>query len=74
LSLDSYQSVDREQLAKDISDIQQQALANMGAEDFKHLKRMERWGKICSLVGYGSAWIFPNPISALLISARKKTK
>jgi fatty acid desaturase len=74
LILNSYQSVDREQLAKDISEIQQQSLANMGDEDFKHLKNMERWGKICTLVGYGTAWIFPNPISALLISQGSFTR
>jgi len=74
LSLDSYQSVDREQLARDISEIQEQALANLGVDDFEHLKSMERWGKICTLVGYGTAWIFPNPISALLISQGSFTR
>jgi hypothetical protein len=64
LSLHSYQSVDREQLAKDIGEIHQQALANIDIGDFEHLTRMERWGKICSILGYGTAWIFPNPISA----------
>ena len=68
MSLNSYQSVDREQLAKDISEIHQQALADIGLADFDHLKKMERWGKICSVLGYGTAWIMPNPISALLIS------
>lgn len=68
MSLNSYQSVDREQLAKDVTKIHQQVLNNIGAEDFAHLKKMERWGKICSVIGYGTAWIFPNPISALFIS------
>jgi len=74
LSLHSYQSVDREQLAKDITKLHQQALANIGDADLSHLKRMERWGKICSVIGYGTAWIFPNPISALLISQGSFTR
>ena len=74
LSLHSYQSVDREQLAKDISEIHQQALANIGIDDFEHLKKMERWGKVCSIIGYGTAWLFPNPISALLISQGSFTR
>lgn len=74
MSLNSYQSVDREQLAKDITAIHQQALATMGEEDFTHLKSMERWGKVCSLIGYGTAWIMPNPISALLISQGSFTR
>jgi hypothetical protein len=74
LSLHSYQSVDRKQLAKDIREIHRQALANIGIDDFEHLTRMERWGKMCSILGYGSAWIFPNPISALLISLSQYKK
>lgn len=74
MNLDNYHSVDREQLARDISEIQQKAMANVGDEDLQHLKRMERWGKLCTLVGYGTAWIFPNPISALLISQGSFTR
>ena len=68
MSLKSYQTVDREQLAKDISILHKQALADIGPADFQHLKKMERWGKACTVIGYGTAWILPNPISALLIS------
>ncbi|WP_347987319.1 fatty acid desaturase [Methylomonas sp. AM2-LC] len=74
MSLNSYQLVDREQLARDITQIHQQALASIGPEDFLHLKKMERWGKICSAIGYATAWIIPNPISALLISQGSFTR
>jgi hypothetical protein len=46
----------------------------IGNQDFKHLKKMERWGQLCSLLGYGTAWIFPNPVSALLISQGSFTR
>ncbi len=74
MSLNSYQNVDREQLAKDLDEIYQDVLARMGEDDFKHLKKMERWGRVCSLLGYGTAWIIPNPISALLISQGSFTR
>ena len=76
MSLNSYNNVDREQLAKDLNEIQQEALSRSGSgeEDVKHLVKMERWGKICSLLGYGTAWIMPNPISALLISQGSFTR
>lgn len=74
MSLHSYQTVDRAQLAKDIDQLHQQALADIGPDDFKHLKSMERWGKICSLIGYGTAWLLPNPISALFISQGSFTR
>ncbi len=68
MSLNSYQTVDRKQLAKDLDEIHQDVLSRTGEGDFLHLKKMERWGRICSFLGYATAWIFPNPISALLIS------
>lgn len=74
MSLHSYQSVNREQLAKDMTAIHQQSLADTGISDFKHLTKMEKWGKICSIIGYGTAWIFPNPFSALLISQGSFTR
>ncbi|WP_426994568.1 fatty acid desaturase family protein [Methylomonas sp. CM2] len=74
MSLSSYQSVDREQLAKDISELHRQALADIGPEDYRHMKRMERWGQLSSLAGYATAWLAPNPVSALLISQGSFTR
>lgn len=42
--------------------------ATLAFSDFTHLKRHERLGRLCTLVGYGTGWIFPNPLSAFLIS------
>jgi fatty acid desaturase len=36
--------------------------------DFRHLLTYERWGRVASFLGYATAWILPNPISALFIS------
>ncbi len=74
MSLNSYQNVDREALAKDLDAIHKEALSRVSEQDFKHLKKMERWGQLCSLLGYSTAWIFPNPVSALLISQGSFTR
>ncbi|MDX8405260.1 MAG: fatty acid desaturase [Mariprofundus sp.] len=74
MSLNSYQSVDRKQLASDLDAIHQDVLSRIGEADFKHLRKMERWGRICSFAGYATAWIFPNPLSALLISQGNFTR
>jgi len=74
MSLNSYQNVDREALAKDLNAIHDEVLARISENDFTHLKKMERWGRICSLLGYATAWILPNPISALLISQGSFTR
>jgi fatty acid desaturase len=74
LKLKSYQTVDREKLAKDLDEIHRDILARVSEDDFKHLKKMERWGRVCSFLGYGTAWIFPNPLSALLMSLGSFTR
>jgi fatty acid desaturase len=37
-------------------------------DDLRFFKKMEWWGRLCTIAGYATAWILPNPISALLIS------
>ncbi|NOQ65418.1 MAG: fatty acid desaturase [Methyloprofundus sp.] len=74
MSLSSYQNVDREALAADLDALYKEAQANTDEQDFKHLKKMERWGIACSCLGYGTAWMAPNPISALLISQGSFTR
>ena len=69
-----YQSIDREQFAKDLDAIRAEVLADLGMEDFKHFKKIERWGRACTLLGYGTAWIIPNPISAYFMSQGSVTR
>ncbi|MDQ6997864.1 MAG: fatty acid desaturase [Mariprofundus sp.] len=74
MSINSYHKVDRKQLAQDLDQIHHDVIARMGEADFTHLKKMERWGRVCTLFGYTTAWIFPNPVSALLISQGSFTR
>jgi len=69
-----YHQVDREQLALDLDNIRNEVMADIGQDDFKHLKKIERWGRLCTLLGYGTAWIIPNPVSAYLISQGNVTR
>ena len=74
MSLEKYQAVDREQLALDINAIQRDILGKTDMSDFHHLKKIERWGRLCTGLGYATAWIIPNPISAYLISQGNFTR
>jgi len=69
-----YHKVDRDLLAKDLDEVRKEVLSDIGEEDFKHLKKIEGWGRICSLIGYGTAWIIPNPVSAYFISQGSMTR
>jgi len=74
MSLNSYKNVDREALAKDLDAIYKEISERTNEDDFKHIKKMELWGRACSFLGYATAWIAPNPISALLISQGSFTR
>ncbi|NOR40288.1 MAG: fatty acid desaturase, partial [Gammaproteobacteria bacterium] len=61
--------IDRDQLAADIAAIHEQITVDATPDaDLRHLRKMEWWGRICTLLGYATAWMIPNPVSALLIS------
>ncbi len=47
-----YEDVDKEQLEKDIDAIKA-TMPPVNEEDFQHLLKMERWGRIATLSGYG---------------------
>ena len=59
---------DFEALAEDLIEIKRQHLSSPDANDFEHLKKLEGWVKGLNALGYASAWIAPNPLSAFLLS------
>ena len=54
-------------LQADLDALGKQARAETGLEDLAHYQRMQRIGRLASVVGWAFAW-FPNPLSVLLIS------
>ncbi|MEI8255760.1 MAG: fatty acid desaturase [Deltaproteobacteria bacterium] len=65
---DPLPSLDYEAFARDLDAIRAEVVASLGDADFRHLRRMERWGRACTGLGYATAWLAPNPVSAVLIS------
>jgi len=57
-----------------IDRLKAEAHANIGPADVTHLKRIERYGRIATLLGYATAWIIPNPLSAFLLSLGQFTR
>ncbi|AKT41151.1 fatty acid desaturase family protein [Chondromyces crocatus] len=58
----------KEAFARELLDLRKELEASIGPEDLEHLRKMQWWGRGCSALGYATAWIAPNPISALLIA------
>ena len=66
--------IDAKGFASDLEKLRKEISASLSIKDFKHLRKIELWGRLCTLLGYATAWIFPNPISAFLISQGNATR
>ncbi len=55
-------------LRTDVAKLRKDLAESRGIRDYKHLRKMERWGQTCTALGYATAWTCPNPLSALLLS------
>ena len=60
--------------ARDVDQLGSELSYQTGFDDFRHLRRYERWGHLATAIGYASSWIFPNPIAALFISVGTFTR
>lgn len=67
-------SIDYEAFARDLAALRAEIDEAIGPEDFAHLKKIERWGRWCTRLGYATAWIGPNPFSALAIAQGNTTR
>ncbi len=60
--------LDYDAFARDLDAIRAEAVASIGPDDLTHLKKLERWGRACEAFGYATAWVAPNPVSAVAIA------
>jgi hypothetical protein len=60
-------AIDQAAFSAELDALHARLKADLGADDIAHLRKMERWGRLCTLLGYATAW-FPNPLAALLIA------
>jgi len=66
--IDPVLNIDYEALAHDLDSLHRDAKKDLGVADLLHMKKMIFWGRICTVLGYGTAWLFPNPLSMLLMA------
>lgn len=62
-----FPAIDYKAFAADVEALHATLKADLGQDDLAHLRKMERWGRTCTLLGYALAWVVPNPLAALLI-------
>lgn len=61
-------TLDYAAFAADLDALRARLEAEHGPGAAAHLRRQARWGRVCTALGYGTAWIAPNPFSAALIA------
>ena len=61
-------TVDLDAFARDLDELHARVRAEVGEADFRHHRKIERWGRVAGLLGLATAWIAPNPIAVLGIA------
>jgi fatty acid desaturase len=60
--------------ARDVQTLRTQIDASLGPDDLRHLRRIERWGRLATAVGLATAPIAPNPLSAVALALGRATR
>jgi fatty acid desaturase len=66
--------VDYEAFAAELDALKRELLKSLGPADFDHLRRIARIGRASTALGYATAWIAPNPVSAGLLAFGSSTR
>jgi fatty acid desaturase len=61
-------TIDLAAFAKDIDALRAELTSRLGPEDLAHFRKMERWGRAATALGYATAWIAPNPVSVAALA------
>ncbi|MEO1268192.1 MAG: fatty acid desaturase [Myxococcota bacterium] len=60
--------VDLDAFAREVEALRAELDEARGPECRTHLRKMERWGRACTALGYATAWLGPNPVSVAALS------
>lgn len=67
-------SVDVEGFYRELKEIRAQVDASLGEADAAHLRKLERWGRAATWLGVATAWMAPNPLSAVALGVGRSTR
>ncbi len=65
--------VDLEAFYGELRALGQEIEADLGEDDLAHLRKMERWGRACTVAGAALAGFAPNPVAAALLALGRST-
>ena len=61
-------AADLEAFDRELTELGDSIRRDVGQADLRHLRQIERAGRLCGLIGLGTAWIAPNPVSVVLLA------
>jgi fatty acid desaturase len=61
-------ALDYAAFASELDALRQRLEAELAPQAAAHLRRQARWGRLCTALGYATAWIAPNPFSAVFLA------
>jgi fatty acid desaturase len=67
-------SIDAEAFARELTALRTELGATFEPEDLAHFRKIERWSRLCTALGYVLAWLAPNPLSVLLLAHGSTTR
>jgi fatty acid desaturase len=66
--------IDAKGFRKALDALRKETESSLSYADYEHWKKLQNWGRIATLAGYGTAWIAPNPFSAAAIALGNTAK
>jgi fatty acid desaturase len=63
----SLAAIDLAAFRADVDALHAELRAGLGDADLAHLRRMQRWSRLCTLLGFALAWPAINPLAPLLL-------
>ncbi len=67
-------SIDLEGFYRELKELEREIDRDLGPEDYAHLRKMERWGRACTVAGAALAGVAPNPVAAALLAMGRSTR
>ncbi|WP_224249220.1 fatty acid desaturase family protein [Hyalangium gracile] len=67
-------TVDMEAFQRELKALREELDASLGEADAAHLRKIERWGRVATLLGVATSWLAPNPLSAAALSLGRSTR
>lgn len=67
-------TVDVDAFQRELKALREEMDVSLGEADAAHLRKIERWGRLATLLGVATCWLAPNPVSAAALSLGRSTR